>query len=132
MTPTAIFGLALFIYALTRMPDKYKPTWTHHLNSWKALIGLVAVIAAILIVMNPEFYALGILGDSTFFDILVLAISLQLQGVLFRIWHHVVAGFSKTKQFIGLRIFVTCSMMIFVFTDAISVIQRVVHRISSI
>jgi energy-coupling factor transporter transmembrane protein EcfT len=69
ISTTIIFGLALFVFALTFLPDKYRPTWIHRLNSWQVLIGLVAVIAATLIVMTPEFYALGILGDSAFFDL---------------------------------------------------------------
>jgi len=83
-TSVIIFGLALIACALTRLPDKYKPAWSHRLKSSQTLIGLVAVIMAILIVMSPEFFALGILGDSAFFDLLVLAIGLQLQTVLSR------------------------------------------------
>ncbi len=62
MTPLIIFGLALFAYALTRMPDKYRPTWSHRLDSLQVSISIVAIIMVILIVMNPEFYALGVLG----------------------------------------------------------------------
>ena len=131
MTPTIILGLALFACALNGVPDKYKPTWTRRLNSLRTLIGLVAVIAAILIVMNPEFYALGVLGDSAFFDLLVLAISLQLQMYGVRIWGYVAAGISKTMRFARWRLCVTCSVLIFTFDDMVSVIEKVVHRMSS-
>ena len=131
MTPTSIFGLALFAYALTCVPDKYRPAWTHRLGSWQTLIGLVAVIAAILIVMNPEFYALGILGDSAFFDLLVLAISIQLQVLLSRIGVHIVAVLAKTIRFINLRIHVNYMVMVLAVDGIVSMIQKVLHRISS-
>jgi hypothetical protein len=130
-TPSIIFGLALFAYASIWVPDKYKPTWTHRLGSWQTLIGLVAVIAAILIMMNPEFYALGILGDSAFFDLLVLAITCQLHMFSSRIWSHIVAGFCMAKRFVRFRIFVTQTVMLFVLADIVATVQKVVHRISS-
>jgi hypothetical protein len=129
-SPTIIFGLALFAFALTVLPDKYRPTWIHRLNSWQVLIGLVAVIAATLIVMTPEFYALGILGDSTFFDLLVLAISLQLQMIGSRIWYYVVLGFTPIKQFVSWRIYATSAALLFIFADIVFTVQKVVHRIS--
>jgi hypothetical protein len=131
MIPTIILGLALFAYALTRAPDKCKPAWSQRLNSWQTLIGMVALIMAILIVMNPEFYALGILGDSAFFDLLILAIGCQLQVFGSQAWCNFVEGLSMIKRFMSLRIYVTCSLMILVFTDMVSTIQKVVHRISS-
>lgn len=131
ITPVIIFALALFAYALTRAPDQHKPAWTHRLNSWQTLISLIAVIAAILIVMNPEFYALGIVGDSAFFDLLVLAISLQLQTILSRVWRHVVAGSSIIARFVRLRAYVTCAMLLFIFADIISLAQKITHRLSS-
>jgi uncharacterized membrane protein YkgB len=131
MTPTIILGLALFACALTRVPDKYRPAWTHRLNSWQALIGMVAIILALLIVLNPEFYALGILGDSAFFDLLVLAISCQLQVFGTRAWGFFLEGFFIIKRFISLRICVNYAMMLFIFADLVSTIQKVMHRISS-
>ena len=65
--PTIIFGLALFVFALTFLPDKYRPAWIHRLTSWQVVVGLAAFVVATVIVMTPEFYALGILGDSGFF-----------------------------------------------------------------
>jgi hypothetical protein len=131
MTPSIIFGVALIAYALTRLPDRYRPIWIRRLNSWQALIGLVAVIAAILIVLNPEFYALGILGDTAFFDLLVLAISCQLQVFGSRIWCHIVAGFSKIMRFTRWQLGVICPLLLLTFDDAATAIQKVLHRISS-
>jgi hypothetical protein len=131
MTPTTIFGIALLAYVLTRLPDKFKPKWTHSLNSWQMLIGLVAVIAATLIVMNPEFYALGILGDSAFFDLLVLAITFQLHRVWFRIWSYIVMEFALIIRFMRWRLYATYAALLFIFADIVFTVQKVMHRISS-
>src|ERR1039458_7690401 len=117
ISPTIMFGLALFVFALTFLPDKYRPTWIHRLNSWQALIGLVAVIAATLIVMTPEFYALGILGDSAFFDLLVLAISLQLHMIGSRIWRYVVMGFTPIMRFMSWRLYATYAALLFIRSE---------------
>jgi hypothetical protein len=130
-TPSIIFGLALFACALARVPDKYRPAWTHRLNSWQTWLGLVAFMAAILIIMNPEFYALGVLGDSAFFDLLVLAITCQLHMILSRVWSRVVAGLCMVKRFMRFRICVTSSMLLFVLSDMAATVQKVVHRMSS-
>lgn len=42
------------------------------------MFGVIAVILAVLMLMNPDFLALGFLADTTFFDVLVLALSLQM------------------------------------------------------
>ena len=129
--PTIIFGLALFVFTMTFLPDKYRPRWIHSLNSWQVLIGLVAVIAATLIVMTPEFYALGILGDSAFFDLLVLAISLQLHMIGSRIWRYVVMGFTPIMRFMSWRLYATYAALLFIFADIVFTVQKVMHRISS-
>lgn len=46
------------------------------------IIRIIAVIAAIFIVLNPEFLAFGIIADAAFFDMLVLLLGLQLHGFL--------------------------------------------------
>ena len=81
--------------------------------------------------MNPEFYALGILGDSAFFDLLVLAITCQLHTLSSRICSHVVAGFCMVKRFLRFRIFVTQTVMLLILADIVETIQKVIHRISS-
>jgi hypothetical protein len=131
MTPAIIFGLVLFVFALACVPDKYRPAWTRRLGSWQTLIGLVAFIAAILIIMNPEFYALGILGDSAFFDLLVLAITCQLCVISSRVWSRVVAGLYMVSRFMRLQMYVTSSMLLFVLSDVAATVQKAVHRMSS-
>ena len=91
----------------------------------------MAVIIATVIVMTPEFYALGILGDSAFFDLLVLAISFQLRGIGSWVWRYVVLGFTPIQRFVNWRIYATSTVLCFIFADIVSAIQKVVHRISS-
>ena len=76
---------ALVAYGLSRLSDGSKrqelqtgPGW------WRRPIVLVAVLVAVLIILTPEFFALGLIGDTAFFDLLVLLISLQLQGFGFQ------------------------------------------------
>ena len=129
MTTTIIFGLALFAFALTRVPDKYKPTWAQRLSSWQALIGVVAIIAAILIVMNPEFYALGVLGDSAFFDLLVLAIGVQMQVIFSRIGACAVSGAKSAARFIVMGIYADCILLMLIVSGISCMVQGAVHRI---
>ncbi len=135
VSPNIIFGLTLFVFALSFLPDKCRPTWIHRLTSWQMLIGLVAVIVAVivatLIVMTPEFYALGILGDSAFFDFLVLAISFQLRGIGFLVWRYVVLGLSPIKRFAVIRIYATGTVLLFTFAGMVSTVQKIAHRLSS-
>ena len=131
ITPTLLFGLALAAYALTRVPDKYRPAWTHRLNSWQALIGVVAVVMAVLIVMNPEFYVLGILGDSAFFDLLVLAIGLELQMVMSRVGRFVAARVTRARWEISMESSLVAWGFVSLFAASVSSIQKVVPRLTS-
>jgi len=106
------------------VPDNYKPVRMQRLNSWRTRIGLLALIATIVIVMNPEFYALGILGDPAFFDLLVLAIGLQLQTILARVWCYAGLGFSIMKRIARWRFYTTCSLLLLAVHNAASAIQK--------
>src|SRR5580765_3488039 len=86
LTPAIVLGLAILACVFTRLPDKTKQAWSVRLNAWHALIGVIAVILAFLILLNPEFLALGLLGDTAFFDLLVLLIGLQLRTVGAQAW----------------------------------------------
>ena len=125
-----MFALALFVFALALLPDKYRPAWIHRLTSWQILIGLVAVVIATVIVVTPEFYALGILGDTAFFDLLVLAISFQLRGIGALVWRYVVLGFSPIRRFAVFRVCAATTAVFFIFAEIVSTAQKVVHRLS--
>ena len=137
-TSTMIFGIALFACALVWMPDKYRPKWLARPSGGQLLLGLLAMTIATVIVMTPEFYALGILGDSMFFDLLVLFIGFQLQSVFARAGHIVLRGFAPVRRFVALRVFTSfqagaavCSAVILALVDLGSLTQKVMHRLLS-
>ena len=131
LPPTIFYGLALFVFVLALLPDKYRPAWIHRLTPWQALIGLVAVIIATAIVLTPEFLALGILGDSAFFDFLVLAISFQLRGMGSWVWRHAISGLARIWRFVNWRLAAPGTAFLFIFADVAALVQKVVRRISS-
>ncbi|MEY4484787.1 MAG: hypothetical protein RL693_2239 [Verrucomicrobiota bacterium] len=68
-----------------------KPQWLQHLKGSQKLLGLVALVGVLLIMMSPEFVALGLLGDAAFFDMLVLVLTLQMHQLIVRVWQRCVA-----------------------------------------
>jgi hypothetical protein len=129
-----LLGLAILAYALTRVLDRIKPAGSQPLKWWQKLAGGVAVILAILIVINPEFLVLGLLGDAAFFDALVLLFSLQLQTVGARVWHCIGPMLSRTMRWVmtpspGMYYLLTVSAV--AIGGIVSTVQKVVHRISS-
>ncbi len=72
-TRLILFGLALLAFGLTR-------TRSQPLRGWQKLFGVIAVVFATLMLLQPEFLALGLLGDTAFFDLLVLALGLQMHS----------------------------------------------------
>ena len=125
------YGLCLFVFALAFLPDQYRPAWIHRLDSWQVVIGLLAVMIATLIVMTPEFYALGLLGDSTFFDFLVLAISFQLRGLAAGGWRRAVSGFARIRKLMSWSLHASSTALLFILAAMIATVQKVVQRISS-
>ena len=92
-----IFGLAILAYAFIETSGSSRRTASAQpLRLWQKLAGAIAILMALLIVMNPEFLALGLLGDTAFFDLLVLALSLQLQDLAAQAWHRSLAFVSTT------------------------------------
>src|SRR5436190_22054089 len=79
-TLVLLLGVAIFAYALGRASDRTNTGRLRHLEPSHKLVGVAAVIVALLIILSPEFPALGLLGDTAFFDLLVLLISLQVQA----------------------------------------------------
>lgn len=131
LTSAKIIGLAFVGIALALLPEKYQPKWIQQLKWWQILIGLVATVVALLIVMNPEFYALGILGDSTFFDLLAVAIGIQLQTVFSRVGVYVLAGGARVARFLHWRFCIDCMLIALAVADIASAIQRLAHRLIS-
>ncbi|MGH7954226.1 MAG: hypothetical protein ACREFE_20215 [Limisphaerales bacterium] len=119
--------LAFGAYAITRRSGERFA----HLKGWEKLFGLIAVVLVVLILMNPDFLALGLLGDATFFDVLVMALSLQMLGFVQLAWRYVVLGFTPIQRFVNWRIYAISTVLFFTFADIVSTVQKVVHRISS-
>ena len=132
MHTTTILVVALALLACTYIQsNRTKPAWSEHLKGWRKVFGLLGVIAALLIVMNPEFLALGLLGDTAFFDMLVLALSLQLHMFVSRAFHNCVAVLSRSVRWLGIPspglrylLFVLTP----VITSTVSAFQKAVHR----
>jgi hypothetical protein len=59
------------------------PRWAEHLRGWQIIFAAAAFVAVLLMMLNPEFLALGLLGDTAFFDVLVLAFGLQFRNAAF-------------------------------------------------
>lgn len=111
---------------------KTKPSRFQHLKGWQKIFGVLAVILTLLIIVNPELLALGLLGDTAFFDVLVLALSLQLHMIVTRTFRRCVDALSRGVRWLeipspGLR------YLLAVLTPAIAVVvtsfQKAVHRI---
>ena len=119
--------LAFITYAIIRRSGQRFA----HFTGWQKLFGLIAVLLAVLILLNPDFLALGLLGDTTFFDLLVMGLSLQMLAFIQPAWRYVVLGFTPIQRFVNWRIYATSTVLLFVFADIISTVQKVVHRISS-
>lgn len=134
ITPTLIIGLALFIWALNRVPEKYKPVLSQRLKSWRTVIALLAIIMALFIVLNPELYPLGILGDSAFFDLMVLGLSLQMQESATRVWRRLGILLARFFRYLnipspGLRYLLAVSSV--AIGIVVSEIQKIMYRLSS-
>jgi len=128
----SLVGLAYMVGTCSRV--KTQPARFQHLKGWQKLLGVLAIVMTLLIILNPEFLALGLVGDTAFFDLLVLAISLQLQGHVYRIWHSVRDALSRSLRWrytpsLGLRCVLAGS--VFAITGMVAVIQKVAHRITS-
>jgi hypothetical protein len=129
-----LLGLALLAYASTRSPDKTKLPRFPHLKGWQKIFGVLAVILTLLIILNPEFLALGLLGDTAFFDFLVLALSLQVHVFATRAFHSCVEVLSRGARWLGIPS-PGLRYLLAVLTPAIAVavtaLHKAVHRILS-
>jgi hypothetical protein len=141
LTPAIVLGLAILAWVFTRLPDNTKLAWSTRLNAWHALVGVIAVVLAFLILLNPEFLALGLLGDTAFFDLLVLLIGLQIRSVGAQVWDCIrTVGAQAWDCVIRARSRILCwpslsyLLVLSMFTlvgDMVSTAQKFVHRISS-
>ena len=124
----------MFIFASARSPNKAKPTWFQHLRGWQRLLGVLAAILTLLIVLNPEFLALGFLGDAAFFDMMVLALSLQMHTFAAGAFRACVKALSKGVGWLGIPspgLSYLLAVTTIVIGSAVYAFQRAVHRFLS-
>jgi hypothetical protein len=98
------------------------------------VLGVVAAILALLILLNPEFLALGFLGDAAFFDMLVLAMSLQMHTFAAGAFRACVKALSKGTRWLGvpspgLSYLLTVTTLC--IGSAVSAFQKAVQRFLS-
>ena len=126
-----LLGLAMLAYASARSTNKTLPARFPHLKGWQKIFGVLAIIFTLLIVLNPEFLALGLLGDTAFFDMLVMAMSLQMHMFVRRAFHSCVDVLSRGVRTVGIPspglrylLFVLTP----VITGAVAAFQKALHR----
>jgi hypothetical protein len=126
--------LLVLVSSTTRSSDKRKLTRFQHLKGWQKIFGVVAIVLTLLIVLNPEFLALGILGDTAFFDMLVLAMSLQLHTFAARAFHRCVNVLAIGGRWLGtpspgLRYLL--AVWTVAIAGAVTAFHKALHRILS-
>ena len=129
-----LLGLALFVWASARSPNKGKLTWFQLLKGWQKIFGVVAVILTLLIVLNPEFLPLGLLGDTAFFDMLVLALSLQLHQyatLAFRVFARVLSRGARSLGIPSPRFSYALAVLSATIASVLSTLHKAAHRIFS-
>jgi hypothetical protein len=129
-----LLGVVIFAIAFIRAKGKTKSPLFSHLKGWQKLFGVLAIIATLLIVMNPEFIALGILGDTTFFEILILALSLQMHAYAIGVFRSGIEWFSRTRRWLGIPspgLRFALAIVMPTLAIGVNAIQKTVQRIFS-
>ena len=129
----AILLLSLGLAALAhRRLKRSNRQWFRNLKGWQKWLGLLAILMAIVVILNPEFLALGLLGDSAFFDMLALALSVQMLVSIRLVWHKLSVGFIRGLRWLGIpspgfRFLVAVATV--ALGAALSPLQKVTHRL---
>jgi hypothetical protein len=101
-TPFLILFALILLACASNRSSRIEPVWSQHLKGWQKVFTMAAVIMALLILINPEFLALGILGDTAFFDMLVLALSLQMHTFALRVFRSCVDALRRALRWLGI------------------------------
>jgi hypothetical protein len=128
--PVILVALALLAYAFSRS-NGIKPAWSQHLTGSRKIFGLAAFIGAVLILINPEFLALGLLGDTAFFEMLVLALSLQMHVFVTRAFYRCVDVLSGVVRWVGIPspgLLYCVAVVTPIVAGAVALFQRTLHR----
>jgi hypothetical protein len=128
------FIVTVVVAGRTRRAAMPQPTWAAQLRGWHKIFGLVALVAAVVIMLNPEFLALGLVGDAAFFDVLVLLLSLQLKGFVLQAWSYLrsLSEHVAPRMFARLRMSPAMIFLIFMpAVDLVLTIRKMAHQIFS-
>ena len=132
-TTIILLSLGLIALALARMQRNPRGPF-RNLKGWQSLLGLLAVVMAVVVLLNPDLFALSLLGDSAFFDMLALALSVQMLVSLQWAWRNVSRSFARSVRWLGIPSpgfrYLMCVSTI-TLISAISVIQKIAHRFAS-
>jgi len=134
ISPLILFGLVVLVCVSMQSAKSTKPARFPHLQGWQKLFGVLAFITVVLVVINPEFLALGLVGDAAFFDAFVLLLSLQFQSIANRAWRFVSTAFTTVMRAMGPRLKHDFAMLLLIFlpiADVLAGIQKAIHRTSS-
>ena len=132
MSPVIILlvALVLLVCAFTRS-KRPQPVWMPHLKGWRKIFGVTAFVGALLILLNPEFLALSLLGDTAFFEMLVLAMSLQIHVHVMRVCRQCLDGLLSVARWLGVPspgLLYCVAMLTPVVTGAVALFRRLNHR----
>jgi hypothetical protein len=124
-----VVGLAAL--ALARLQRSQRGPF-RNLKGWQKMLGLVAILMAVIVILNPDLLALGLLGDSTFFDMLALALSVQMLGSVQWAWQSFSKGLVRGLRWLGIPSpgfrYLMCASMIAI-TNVTSLTQKLMHQI---
>jgi hypothetical protein len=133
-TEIILLCLGILAYASTRSSRGTGQTRLPQIRGWQKVFGVIAVVLAFLILLNPDFLALGLLGDTTFFDMLVLALTLQLHLYATRVYRACVTGFSRGMRRLGIPspgLSFALAAVCVIIGSAVSTVHKAVQRILS-
>ncbi len=127
-----LLGLAWFGIVKKRLSNHTRPTWLRHFEGRRKILGMVAAVIGFVILLNPELMALGILGDAAFFDILVVAIGLQVHMDTTRIFRMFVDALFSVGRWLGTpspRLACLATFAAITISCGVAACQRILGRV---
>ena len=110
-TAPLLILFAILVWGTTQKRHASLPLSAEPANPLQQLCTLLAFVAGLLIILNPEFLALGLLTDASFFDLLIVLLSVQLQFNAARAWDFLSAILSRVMRLISARLHLTFSVL---------------------
>jgi hypothetical protein len=120
-----LLGLAILAYGSIGFARRSKAARFPHLKGWRKVFGILAFVLVVLVVINPELFALGLLGDTAFFDVFVLLLSLQFQAIAVRTWHCVREVLSSMMGAVVPRLSLSFERCLMIFAPLAGVIAEI-------